>query len=269
VEVPSGPFCVPSAPESAASHARGYDRSVIPSLLIVVGACSIAAGIAVLRSFGRGYRIGRLLAATAEVPIAQALQHAQTGDNRRIRVSGRIDAAEEFEDEFHRPLVWRRQLLEMQLGGRWQALDERVEAVNFELREGLSAIGVAVGELGEGVVVIPRESTGTVADVPDRVPAGIPPETAVRFRIDQVSSVEHAIVVGVPRVHEDGTVRMGAGRARPLVLTTLEVPEAMRILSGGDRVRSWTASSLLVGGVLAAALGFALTAAINLRGTAG
>jgi hypothetical protein len=242
---------------------------VIPSVLILIGACSIAAGVAVLRSFGRGYRIGRLLAATTEVPLEQAMHRARAGDERPVRVSGRIDAADEFEDEFHRPLVWRRQLLDMRFGGRWQTLDARVDVVDFQLREGLNAIGVAVADLDEGVVVIPRESNGTAADAPDRVPPGTPPETPVRFRIDQVSSVEHAIVLGVPRVDAEGVVRMTAGRRRPLVLTTLEVPEAMRLLSGGDRTRSWVASSLLVAGLLAAALGFALTVAVNLRGTTG
>jgi hypothetical protein len=237
---------------------------VIPVILILVGACSIAAGILVLRSFGAGYRIGRLLSATPDTTLDRALQLALAGNDRRVRVRGRIDAADEFEDEFHRPLVWRRQLLEMRSGGGWQKLDERVEAVNFELREGLTSIGVAVGDLGDGVVVIPRESTGTAVEVPDRVPSGTPPETPIRFRIDQVSSVEHAIAVGVPRLGEDGSVRLEADHARPLVLTTLEVSEAMRILAGGDRIRSWTASSLLVGGLLVAAVGLAWTFAVNL-----
>ena len=242
----------------------GYDRSVIPSTLILIGACSIAAGMLVLRSFGAGYRVGRLLSATPEATLDQALEQARSGRDRRVRVRGRIDAADEFEDEFHRPLVWRRQLLAMQTGGGWQNLDAQVEAVDFELREGLTSIGVAVGDLGDGVVVIPRESTGTAAELPDRVPPGTPPDTPLRLRIDQVSSVEHAIAVGVPRLHDDGSIRLEADGRRPLVLTTLEVPEAMRILAGGDRFRSWTASSLLVGGLLVAAIGFAWTVALNL-----
>ena len=68
----------------------------------------------------------------------------------------------------------------------------------------------------------------------------------------------------MPRLHDDGSIRLEADGRRPLVLTTLEVPEAMRILAGGDRFRSWTASSLLVGGLLVAAIGFAWTVALNL-----
>ena len=45
---------------------------------------------------------------------------------------------------------------------------------------------------------MPRESVGTAADVPDRVPDGTPPDRVVRLRVEQVSSVEHAIVLGVP-----------------------------------------------------------------------
>jgi hypothetical protein len=42
---------------------------------------------------------------------------------------------------------------------------------------------------------------------------------------------------------------MTAGLGRPLVLTTLEVPEAMRILTGGAVARSRLAAACLVAGV--------------------
>jgi len=242
---------------------------VIPILLIAIGACSVGAGIVVLRTFGAGYRIGRILAAAPAVSIDRALADARSGAAVQVRIAGRIDSVDEFEDEYHRPLVWRRQVLEMQREGRWQTLDEQVEAVDFEIRDGLAAIAVATGDLGEGIVVVPRESIGTAAEAPERVPDGTPPETPVRLRIEQVSSVEHAIAVGVPRLDLDGTPRVGAGDGRPLVLTTLEVPEAMRILAGGDRRRSWTASSLLVAGVLVAGTGLAWALLASFRGAPG
>lgn len=77
----------------------------------------------------------------------------------------------------------------------------------------------------------------------DRVPPGTPPETPVRLRVEQISSVEHAIVVGVPGLDETGTPRLSAGLGRPLVLTTLEPEEAMRILAEGDRRRPLVAAA--------------------------
>ena len=76
-----------------------------------------------------------------------------------------------------------------------------------------------------------------------------PPTTPVRLRVDQVSSVEHAIVLGVPRLDADGEPRLSAGLGRPLVLTTLETDEAMRVLAEGRSGRIKVALVCLAGGV--------------------
>jgi hypothetical protein len=106
-------------------------------------------------------------------------------------------------------------------------------------------VSVDVEALGPGLVVLPRESVGTAGEAPDRVPAGTPERTPVRLRIDQVSSVEHALVLGCPRVGAEGVTVMTAGLGRPLVLTTLERDEAMRVLAGGHRGRAAAATALL------------------------
>jgi hypothetical protein len=222
---------------------------MIPAVLLVAGVLALGCAVFVLRSFGPGYRIGRLLATTPLVSVADAASQARAGSAAYLRVDGRIDAEEEFEDEHHRPLVFRRRRLEIQRGRAWQTIDDAREAVRFEIREGLDAVVVDTDALGAGLVVIPREAVGTAADVPDNVPADVPPGTPTRLRVEQVSSVEHAIVLGVPEVGPDGTVRITAGRGRPLVLTTLERPEAMRLLGGGRRGRPAVASALLAGGI--------------------
>jgi hypothetical protein len=233
---------------------------VIPVVLLVAGAAALVGAALVLRSFGPGYRIGRLLATTPQVSVADAAALGRAGADDYVRVDGRIDADDEFEDEHHRPLVFRRRRLEVRRAGSWQTLDDARETVAFEIRDGLEAVAVDADVLGPGLVVIPREAVGTAADAPDRVPADLPEGTPMRLRIEQVSSVEHAIVLGVPVVDPDGTVRMTAGRGRPLVLTTLERPEAMRLLAGGRRARPVLAVALLVGGcaLLAVGSGWAL-----------
>jgi hypothetical protein len=44
-----------------------------PLLLIAAGLVVLSVGIVVLLSFGPGYRVGRLLAATPKVTVAEAL----------------------------------------------------------------------------------------------------------------------------------------------------------------------------------------------------
>jgi hypothetical protein len=135
--------------------------------------------------------------------------------------------------------------------------EDQREVVPFEVREGLDAIAIDHAALDAGLVVVPRESVGTAADLPDRVPAGLAGDTPVRARIDQISSVEHAIVLGVPLPAIDGrdgrgessTGRMSAGLGRPLVLTVLEPPEAMRVLAVDARGRTRVAAICLAAGV--------------------
>lgn len=219
-----------------------------PLVLAAVGLVALGGALAILRSFGPGYRIGRLLAATPAVTIEQALEAARVAPPRYLRITGRIDSETDFEDEHHRPLVFRRRRFEVRRGGRWVAVEDSRESVPFTIDEGLASIGIDADALDDGLVVIPREALGTAGDAPDRAPADVPPETPFRLRIEQVSSVEHAIVLGVPVTTPGGEVRMTAGAGRPLVLTTLEQPEAMRILAGGRRARPIVATGLLAGG---------------------
>lgn len=107
--------------------------------------------------------------------------------------------------------------------------------VPFRLREGLDEAGVDAEALDEGLVTLVRESLGTAAEVADQLATRLPPEMPVRLRIEQLSSVEHASVLGVPVISADGAVQMTGGTGRPLVVSTLERAEAMRVLADGAR----------------------------------
>ena len=236
----------------------------LPLLLFGVGLVALAAAAMIFRSFGPGLRIGRLLAVTPAISVAEAIDAAKSGRTDYVRVEGRIDSDTDFEDEHHRPLVFRRRLLQVQRHGRWETVDEGREAVPFVVRDGLLSVAIDTEALGDGLVVIPREATGTAADARAYLPADIPDATPTRMRIEQVSSVEHAIALGVPVTANDG-VAISAGNGRPLVLTTLDVPEAQRLLAGGRRARPVAAAALLAtgGGALVAGLAWAALGGIR------
>ena len=241
-----------------------------PLLVGTLGLAAFLVGGLVLRTFGPSYRIGRLLATTPAVTIAEAAELARSGRRAYVRIDGRIDAADEFEDEHHRPLVFRRVRLEARSGRAWRPFEDHRRAVPFSINEGLESIAIDTDALGEGLIVIPRESVGRAADLADRVPDRYGPETAVRARIEQLSSVEHATVVGyaVEVPGADPPVKLTSGRGRPLILTVLAPDEAMRILAGGDAGRTRLAALLLgvgaalVGGALLWSLATALLPAI-------
>jgi hypothetical protein len=171
-----------------------------------------------------------------------------------VRVHGRIASDEEFPDENDRPLVYRRRRLELALdlaGRAWRTLEDEVHAVPFGVEHAGAYVAVQAADLDDGLVVILRESTGTAADAVERVPPGTPPEMPLRHRIQQVSAVEHAHVAGRPTVLTDGSPALGKGSGRPLILTTVEMPEAMRLLAAGHR---WLVRGATVGLGLGVAL---------------
>jgi len=230
--------------------------AVSPLAPLIAGLIALAAGVLVLRTYGTSYRVGRLLASTPVVGVDEARALA-SGRSRYVAIEGRIDSETDFEDAAHRPLVFRRTRLQIRGPGGWTNLDDRRERVPFEIREGLDSIAVDDPALDDGLVVVVRESEGTAADIADRVPAGTPLDVPARLRIEQVSSIEHAIVVGVPTLDPSGTPTISAGLGRPLILTTLERPEAMRILARGESRRPALAVASLVGGLVLVSAGLA------------
>jgi hypothetical protein len=229
----------------------------MPGLLLGAGVIAAAAGLLVLATFGSSLRIGRLLGSTPKVSVEEALSLARRGLPGYVRIEGRIDSENEFEDELHRPLVFRRQRIETRSGSSWHRLDEDRTAVDFDIREGLESIAIDHAALGDGLVVIPREAVGAAGEIPEIVGDAIPAATPVRLRIEQVSSVEHAVALGQPRIDDAGRVTLTAGLGRPLILTTLDPAEAMRILAGGSRLRPALAAMLLAGGIGCIVLGTA------------
>lgn len=220
-----------------------------PLVPFVAGLVALATGYLVLRSFGSRYRVGRLLATTPRVSVAEALNLARDGRAAYVRVDGRIDSESEFEGPAHEPLVLRVTRFQDRWRGRWRTYELGREVVPFVVNEGLSSIAIDGERLDDGLVVVPRVAAGTAAEAGDRAPVGAEPERPVRAVVEQVTSVDHATVLGVPSNLDSGP-RLTAGLGRPLVLSTLATPEAMRVLAEGSTLRPRLAAALFVVGAL-------------------
>ncbi len=234
--------------------------AVTPLVVVAAGIVAIGVGTLLLRSYGPRVRVGRLLAVTPAVDLGRAAELAAAGERRYVRIDGRLDADDAFLDENARPLVFRRRRLEARLGGRWQVIDEAREAVSFRVRHDLAEVDIDADALDVGLVTVPRESEGSAGEVPERLPRALPAATPVRLRVEQLSSVEHAIALGVPVAGTAGRTLLTAGTGRPLVVCTLEPAEAMRVLAEGRRARPVAAAAALAGGLtlLAVGIGWAL-----------
>jgi hypothetical protein len=224
--------------------------TVAAALAALAAGCLLLAGFA-FRAVGPGYRVARVLAATPQVDLKEAVALAHVGHSRYVRVEGRISSDEEFPDEHDRPLVFRRTRIQIAgRQGRWQTVNEDREAVPFWLEARSVQLAIDGAALAEGLVVVPREAGGRASDLPADLAAGHPAEAKSRLLIEQVSAVEHAIVAGVPMLNAEGAATMGAGLGRPLILSTVEVPSAMRLLARGKRQLVLAGGALLAVGLL-------------------
>jgi hypothetical protein len=228
-------------------------------LLLAAGLVVFAAGWLLVQRLGNRARVGRILATTPVVPVDEAVRLASTAAPRYIGVGGRLDSDQEFLDEHERPLVFRRSRLELRQGSRWVPVTDNREVAPFGVAGGLASIAVDGEALDEGLIVVLRESEGTAGEIPDRVPDGTPPATPARLRMELLSTVDHALALGVPRLGADGGPVLRAGLGRPLILTTLEPAEAMRLLAAEHRTSARAGAILMAGGLLASALGLAWT----------
>jgi hypothetical protein len=256
----------PWAPSSGTVGAGGYHRAVTPLHLVVAGLVALAVGWLLMRHLGSGARIGRIIAATPVVPVERAIRMARDGTLRYVGVGGRIDAVEPFEDDAGRPLVLRRTRLELRRGSGWSAVEDQREAVPFMIAGGLESIAVDAASLDEGLVVVTRGSEGTAGEIPDRLPGETDPATPVRVRVQHLSTIDHALVLGVPTVDPERGPILRPGLGRPLVLTTLEPAEAMRLLAAGRRGATIAISALLATGLVAVGGGVVWAVAATVAG---
>jgi hypothetical protein len=221
------------------------------ALTLSVFAVAAFVGALLVARRSPGYAIGRTLAAAPQASIEEGIALAAGGSPRYVRLHGRISSDEEFPDENNRPLVYRRKRVELrQPDGRWRQAAADQEGVPFGIESRSSFIAVDSARLERGLVVLPRQADGVAADLPADLAATASPATPARLVIEQISAVEHAYVAGVPQTGDDGQPTLSSGLGRPLILTTLELPEAMRLLGAGQRAGAFLAVGLIaVGGL--------------------
>jgi hypothetical protein len=220
-------------------------------------------------------RAGQLLAGLSPISPTEALKLAALrGDSAPyLAIKGSIDAPEIFEDEHHRPLVFRRERVSIADEGGWRVIDTAERSLPFVVSDPSNSISIATADLADGLVVVERRWEGSVAELHAAGREYQRPETAAlvaalatsdptrgaRVGLEQVSNLDRATAAGQL---VDGELRAGAGR--PLVVTTLERADALRLLGGearGRLVSSTLALALLAIGLLFLLGGVALALA--------
>ena len=249
-------------------------------LLLASGALLIALSIWSSRRGGTRTRAARLMAGVAPISPREALL---VGDGHYLAVSGNIDAAEAFEDESHRPLVYRRERVLIADGATWREVERVVRSVPFVISDGDHSLTIDAAQLGDGLVVIERQWDGSVAELaaahrdyqnPESAAlvaqlASAAPTTGARVILEQISTLDRGTAAGLLR----GGALTAGGAGQPLVLTTLDRREALRILGSGQRASlaaGLLTLLLLIAGLLLLLIGSAalLSEATSGAGTA-
>ena len=241
------------------------------ALLLALGIGLITLSVWASRRGGTRARSARLMAGIAPVTPEEALL---VGEERYLAVQGSIDAAEAFDDENHRPLVYRRERVLVREGDTWRELERAARNVQFFVASSSASIEIDAELLGDGLVVIERQWEGSVAELVasgrsfnDAATSTLVTELATsapaltaRVVLEQISTLDRGTVVGLLR---NGKLTAG-GAGQPLVLTTLDRRDALRIL--GNEARGSLAVSLLT---LAALVAGVLTTGVALVGLLG
>ena len=243
--------------------------------IALIGAALLVIGLLLSRRTDARTRAGQLLAGLSPISPTEALKLAALrGDSAPyLAIKGSIDAPEIFEDEHHRPLVFRRERVSIADEGGWRVIDTAERSLPFVVSDPSNSISIATADLADGLVVVERRWEGSVAELHAAGREYQRPETAAlvaalatsdptrgaRVGLEQISNLDRATAAGQL---VDGELRAGAGR--PLVVTTLERADSLRLLGGearGRLVSSTLALALLAIGLLLLLGGVALALA--------
>ena len=243
--------------------------------IALIGAALLVIGLLLSRRTDARTRAGQLLAGLSPISPTEALKLAALrGDSAPyLAIKGSIDAPEIFEDEHHRPLVFRRERVSIADEGGWRVIDTAERSLPFVVSDPSNSISIATADLADALVVVERRWEGSVAELHAAGREYQRPETAAlvaalatsdptrgaRVGLEQISNLDRATAAGQL---VDGDLRAGAGR--PLVVTTLERADALRLLGGearGRLVSSTLALALLAIGLLLLLGGVALALA--------
>jgi hypothetical protein len=243
--------------------------------IALIGAALMTLGLLLSRRADRRTRAGQLLAGLSPITPTEALRLAalRGESSPYLAIKGSIDAPEIFEDEHHRPLVFRRERVSIADDGGWRVIDTGERSLPFVISDPSSAIRISTADLADGLVVVERRWEGSVAELHAAgreyqsaetaalvtAIAASDPTRGARVGREQISNLDRATAAGQLI---DGELRAGAGR--PLVVTTLERAEALRLLGGEGRGRlasSTLALALLALGLLLLIGGLALALA--------
>lgn len=202
-------------------------------------AIGLAAWVA-LRMAGAQPALARRLAGPRERRVGQLLDVAAV-PGRPVRVAGRIRCRDPLETADGERLVAFHRDVEVMAGGRWRSVERLRETRSFELWDHDGSLTIDPAAAAEPLVVIPKVWRGDPTELDEPHSSAVArlaerhgSATNARSVIRTIDVTDRLLVVARAVRGDDGRVRLEPP-AGGFVITTLALPDAMRLLGGPRR----------------------------------
>jgi hypothetical protein len=233
------------------------------AVILAAGLLLVAACAALIRLGGAQAALARRLAGPAEVKVGRLLDAGEL-PARPVRVVGRIRCRDPLNAGDGERLVAYHRDVEVRVGGRWRSVERMRETRSFDLWDHDGSVSIDPARAADPLITIPKVWRGSPDELEEPHASAVArlaerhgPATAARAVTRTINVTDRLLVVAQPVRDAAGRISLDPPEGGYLV-STLDLPDAMRVLGG----RHNRLSALAVGGI---GIGIAL-AAIGLVG---
>lgn len=238
--------------------------------LAMAGLMLVMGSLLVVRRTGAQPGLARRLAGPREIKVGRIAREELLPD-RPVRVVGRVRCAEPMHLGDGERLVAFHRDVEVRVGGRWRSVERMRETRSFELWDHDGSLAVDPAEAAEPLITIPHAWRGAPDELEEPHASSVKrlaerhgAATEARAVTRSVNVTDRLLVLAQPVRDESGTVRLMPPRGG-YVISTLPLPDAMRVLGGRDRraaavgvVGVALGGALILVGLVGSAVGFLL-----------
>jgi hypothetical protein len=231
-------------------------------VLLAAGLVLAAASTLAIRASGGDPRTARRLAGPPEVTVGQLVDRAALPE-RAVRVSGRIRCVDPLVADDGERLVAFHRDVEVRAGGRWRSVERLRETRSFDLWDHDGSLAVDPADAAEPLVAIPKVWRGNVSELEEPHASAAARLAERHGAATEARAVTRSINVTDRLLILARAERDAGGRARLVppdggyVVSSLALPDAMRLLGGRDRrlavagvIGRWLAGALVAVGVI-------------------
>ena len=239
---------------------------LIPSAvaLLVAALLAILAGAIQMRRSGARTAVARRLAGARGVAVGE-LDELDADPPRPLRVAGRVRCPNPIRTQRDEQLVaLHRDVEVLTARAGWRSIERIRESRGFELWDHAGAISVDAAHAAEPLITIPYVWQGDPAELDetyraavDRLAAEHGGVRAARATTRTINTIDRLLVLADVERGAGGRAALAPPRGGYLI-STLELPDAMRLLAGPGRRQLLIGAALAAGGIALALAGAVL-----------